>query len=82
MAALILLLDGTDRRGGRKHAVDLVFLDEPKELARVRRSDRLALVDDGGVAVEKGRVANGLVANNPPVQKIVFLEHYNATGLD
>ena len=61
----VLPLDGPDGGGRGEHAVHTVLLDDAEKLAGVRGADRLTLVDDGGVSVEKRGVADVLVTNYP-----------------
>jgi len=42
-----------------------MVLDDPEELFCVWGADGLPFVEDGGVPVEEGRVADVLVANYP-----------------
>ncbi len=61
----VLPLDGAERGGGGEQGGDAVLGDHPPERSRVRGTYRLALVEDGGVAVEQRSVDDVGVADHP-----------------
>ncbi len=61
----VLLLDRAKGGGGGEQHRHLVLGDHSPEGARVRGANRLAFVDDGGVAVQQRRVADVAVAHDP-----------------
>ena len=63
--ARVLALDGAQRGGRGEQGVDPVLLDHTPEGARVRRPDRLALVEDRGAAEQQRRVHDVGVAHDP-----------------
>ena len=65
LALGVLLLDGAEGRGRGEHGGHLVLGDHAPEGARVRRADRLALVEDRRAAVQQRRIADVGVAHHP-----------------
>ena len=61
----ILAPDGAKRGRGGEERTDPVLGDHPPEGARIRRADRLALVEHRRVAVEQRRVDDVGVAHRP-----------------
>ena len=65
LAVRVFLLDGAERGRRGEHRGALVLGDDAPERARVRRADRLALVEDRGAAVEQRRVDDVGVPDHP-----------------
>ena len=65
LAVGIVALDGAERGRRGEEGAHAVLRDDPPERARVRRADRLALVQHGRVAVEQRAVDDVRMAHGP-----------------
>ena len=61
----VLTLDGADGGGCSEHPVHFVLIYHTEELSRVWCADRFSLVQDRRVAIEKRRITDILMPNDP-----------------